>query len=119
MDIEQLKLILGTVESVANTAGIAGVLWLVMHYFVLLVSEIALPVMIAVCVWIGSKAWMMTVKGFIVDQSANANVFIDDQVKANYVKQLNRIRDHRFSYIHQSDVDRLSKAIDHMKGEGK
>lgn len=119
MDIEQLKLILGTVESVANTAGIAGVLWLVMHYFVLLVAEIALPVIIAVCVWIGCKAWMVTVKGFIVDQSANANTFVNDQVKDNYVNQLNRIRDHRFSHIHQSDVDKLSKAIDHMKGETK
>lgn len=47
MDIEQLKLILDTVRSVAETAGMAGVIWVVIHYFVQLATVTVGPICMA------------------------------------------------------------------------
>jgi len=55
MDIEQLKLILETLRSVADTAGTAGIVWLCAHYFVLLVQSLAVPVCTAAIFIVGLK----------------------------------------------------------------
>ena len=55
MDIEQLKLILETLRSIADTAGTAGIVWLCAHYFVLLVQAIAVPVAAAAVLIVAAR----------------------------------------------------------------
>jgi hypothetical protein len=50
METEQLKLILDTIQSIAGQASTAGVVWVVVHYFVQLMTVIAAPVCWAVSV---------------------------------------------------------------------
>lgn len=50
MDNEQLRMILDTIQSVAGTASTAGVVWIIVHYFVQLMSIIAAPLCWAVSV---------------------------------------------------------------------
>jgi hypothetical protein len=44
MNTEELKLILDTVRSVADTAGTAGIIWVLVHYLVQLAGVIAEPI---------------------------------------------------------------------------
>ena len=71
MDIEQLKLILETLRSIADTAGTAGIVWLCAHYFVLLVQAIAVPVAAAAVLIVAARQFgrMHTSK----DEKASAN----------------------------------------------
>lgn len=55
MDHEQLKLILDTLRSIADTAGVAGIVWICVHYFVLLVQALAVPVSVAAIFIVGLR----------------------------------------------------------------
>jgi ATP/ADP translocase len=44
MDTEQLKLILDTIQQVAGTASTAGVVWIIVHYFVQLMTVLSVPI---------------------------------------------------------------------------
>lgn len=54
MDMESLRMVLDTVQSVARTAGYAGVFWIGLHYITMLFT--AVGPYIAVC-------WMLAVLG--------------------------------------------------------
>jgi hypothetical protein len=43
MSPEELKMILDTVKSVADTAGVAGITWICIHYATIAISHIAVP----------------------------------------------------------------------------
>lgn len=43
MNAEELKLILDTVKSVADTAGVAGITWICIHYATIAIGHIAVP----------------------------------------------------------------------------
>lgn len=50
MDAEQLRMILATIQSVAGQASTAGVVWIIVHYFVQLMTVVAAPICWAVSV---------------------------------------------------------------------
>lgn len=43
MNAEELKLILDTVKSVADTAGVAGIVWICIHYATIAIGHVAVP----------------------------------------------------------------------------
>jgi len=105
-------MILETVKDVASTAGWVGVVWVLVHYIVLIVQSIAVPV--AVC-YGAIKVFPIFLQIWrtprVVEQVWNLRgISIDESVKQELESQLSRIK---FStYVHSSGVEKLRKALD-------
>ncbi len=48
MNAEELRLVLDTIKDVANTAGYAGSLWIVVHYLTAIIVQIVWPIAIVI-----------------------------------------------------------------------
>lgn len=49
MNIEELKLVLETIQGIASTAGWVGLAWVMLHYLTLILTAIAAPIASAWC----------------------------------------------------------------------
>lgn len=74
MNADELKLILDTVKSVADTAGIAGITWICIHYLTIAIGHIAVPF-----AWAG---------GLIMVARYLSKVLIESERRKGDVKQL-------------------------------
>lgn len=113
MNQEELKLILDTVQSVAQTAGVAGVIWIVLHYAAIMIMHLAWPLCFCIAFVAGAKQMRR-----YIDASSGIE-FINKNVKAEFLGQLERlIGEREGKYIFSSDIEKLRKAIDQMKKDG-
>lgn len=112
MNPEELKLVLDTIREVAGTAGTVGIVWVVIHYLVLLAQAVMVPMASAWVVYkvaaAGFNAWKAPTiisKEFKLD-----NLTIYEHVADDLKRALNRIRN--TSYIHEDGVKKLNLALD-------
>lgn len=112
MNPDELRMILETVKDVASTAGWVGVVWVLVHYLVLIVQSVAIPVALcygAIKVFPVALQIMKTPR--VIENVWNLRgISIDDAVKQNLEVQLSRLK--FTSYIHQTGADKLGKALD-------
>lgn len=120
MNTDELKLVLDTIREVAGTAGTVGIVWVLIHYLVLLAQAVMVPMLTAwVCYRVfaaGFDAWKapkVITREFKLD-----NLAIREDVAEDLKRALNRIR--TTSYIHDSGVKKLNAALDlYEQQEGK
>lgn len=123
MNIEELKLILETIKEVAQTAGYAGIAWVVIHYFTLLAQAVMVP--ICVCIMlvkvarIGGTAWAERKKQaatISIDATLDGMCITQDGTHRSLIAQLDRLRGKGTNigsnYIHHQSVLWLREAID-------
>ncbi len=112
MNNEELKLVLDTIREVAGTAGTVGIVWVVIHYFVMLMQAIAVPMLTA---WV---FWRVCVAGFDAYRTPRVvrhefkldNLVINSEVAEDLKRVLGRVRNS--IYIHEDGVKKLNAALD-------
>lgn len=119
MNTDELRMILETVKEVASTAGWVGVVWVVVHYIVLIVQSIAVPVAVCYAVIKVAPVLLQIWKTpRVVEQVWNLRgMSIDESVKGALEDQLGRLK---FStYIHKDGAKFLREALDMYEASGK
>lgn len=123
MNIEELKLILETIKEVAQTAGYAGIAWVVIHYMTLLAQAVMVP--ICVCIMLVKIARISATaladrkkqsQTIAIDATIDGMCITRDGAHRALIAQLDRLRGKgtgiESSYIHGRSVVWLREAID-------
>jgi hypothetical protein len=117
MNIEELKLVLETIQSVAETAGWVGVVWVCIHYLVALASAIVWPVVVAVLGVVAARKlveWKRTPQ--TVERVVKVGAFT---INEETWTELKRVLLTKVSttgvHVHASDVRRMEAALDAYK----
>ena len=119
MNTDELRMVLDAIKEIAGTAGTVGIVWVVIHYLVLLCQAVVVPVATA---WVfyrvfvaGFDAWKAP--KYVTKVMSLDGIAISEQVCEDLKKAIFRVRS--TAYIHASGVKTLNDALDMYEASGK
>lgn len=121
-DQESLRQIMETVKHVSDTAGVAGIVWLVLHYTALIFSGVAFPVASVIIVrYIGKYVVELSTKLKVIPKNVKIDKhFITDDVYQEINIELIRLKriispTSVYKTIFSRDVGELRKLINKIE----
>lgn len=125
MNIEELKLVLDTIREVASTAGYVGIAWVLLHYLVMAISALAMPVAWAViAVKVAQYAASVWTAPKVVERKVRVgDLVLTEDAWERFEKVIRtKVADNKHGYVYSTDVMKLEKALDayrESQGAGK